>query len=388
MAGGPRLKVLSLIDSVVVSGGAERFAVALATHLPRDRFELWMCSSRDADPDALSMLEQAGVRHVNLGRRSKVDVHRLAGLAKLLREERFDILHAQKFGSNLWGSLIGAGCRTPVIIAHEHTWSYEGAPVRRWLDGHVIGRLATRFVAVSSRDAERMVSVEGVPAEKVVMIPTAYIPRPPADTDLRTEIGIDGTTPLLAAVAVLRPQKALSVLLDALPHVLESVPDAHLVVAGDGECRTELVEQARQLGLGTRVHFLGLRSDVEEILRAADLAVISSDYEGTPLVAFECFATGTPLVATAVGGLVEMIEDGVTGRLVAPRDPPALAGAIVELATDPELRTRIATAAREHAVIEIGEVARRVGELYEMLAAERGLIAPSPPIPALGSISA
>jgi glycosyltransferase involved in cell wall biosynthesis len=188
-------------------------------------------------------------------------------------------------------------------------------------------------------------------------------------------------------VAVLRPQKALSVLLDALPHVLKSVPDAHLVIAGDGECRTELVEQARQLGLATRVHFLGLRSDVEEILRAADLAVISSDYEGTPLVAFECFATGTPLVATAVGGLVEMIEDGVTGRLVAPRDPPALAGAIVELATDPELRTRIATAAREHAVIEIGEIARRVGELYELLAAERGLIVPSPPLSALGSIS-
>lgn len=379
--------MLSLIDSVTVSGGAERFAVALATHLPQDRFEPWMCSSRDAHPDALSLLERAGVRHVNLGRRGKLDVHRLAGLATLLRRERFDILHAQKFGSNLWGSVIGAACRTPVVIAHEHTWSYEGAPVRRWLDGHVIGRLADSFVAVSSRDAERMVSVERVPVEKVVMIPTAYIPRPRADTDPRAEIGIDASTPLLAAVAVLRPQKALSVLLDALPHVLRSVPDAHLMIAGDGECRDELVAQARGLGLAERVHLLGLRGDVEEILRAADIAVISSDYEGTPLVAFECFATGTPLVATAVGGLVEMIDDGVTGRLVAPRNPPALAEAIVELALDPGLRSRIAAAA-EGSVIRMDAVAARVGKLYETLAAERGLIAAPARRSAVGSITA
>ena len=372
-----RLKVLSLIDYVSVSGGAERFAVALATHLPREDFELWMCSSREADREALSLLEGAGIRHVNLDRQTKFDVYRLAGVARLLRKERFDILHAQKFGSNLWGSLIGAACRTPVIIAHEHTWSYEGEPVRRWLDGHVIGRLATRFVAVSSQDAQRMMSIEHVPADKVVTIPTAYIPRPPTGNDVRAEIGVSPSTPLLAAVAVLRPQKALSVLLDALPAVLATVPAAHLIIAGDGESRAELERQCRRLGLTQQVHFLGLRRDVEEILGAADIAVISSDYEGTPLVAYECFASGTPLVATAVGGLVDMIEDGVTGRLVAPRDSPALAAALVDLLEDPGSRRRIADAAREHSVVQIDDVAMRVADLYRSLAVERGLRPPS-----------
>ena len=370
-----RLKVLSLIDYVSVSGGAERFAVALATHLPREDFELWMCSSRGVDPEALALLEGAGVRHVNLNRQTKFDVYRLAGVARLLRKERFDILHAQKFGSNLWGTLIGAACRTPVIIAHEHTWSYEGEPMRRWLDGHVIGRLATRFVAVSSQDAQRMVSIEHVPAEKVVMIPTAYIPRPSTGTDVRAEIGIGPATPLIAAVAVLRPQKALSVLLDALPRVLTTLPDTHLIIAGDGESRTELEQQSRRLGLSAQIHFLGLRRDVEEVLRAADIAVISSDYEGTPLVAHECFATGTPLVATAVGGLLEMIENGVTGRLVPPRDPSALAAALVDLLGDPESRARIAEAAKR-SVVQIDHAAMRFADLYHTLAVEHGLRAP------------
>lgn len=386
MSSGRRLRVLSLMDSVSVTGGAERFGMALATHLPQDRFELWMCSTREPDPAAVQLLEDAGVPHVQLGRRAKLDVHRLGGLAHLLRRRRFDILHAHMFGSNLWGSVIGSVCRTPVIIAHEHTWSYEGDPMRRWLDGHVIGRLATRFVAVSAQDAERMVSIEHIPAEKVVMIPTAFIPRPRTGIDLRAEIGIDASIPLLATVAVLRPQKALSVLLDALPRVFRASPGAHLVIVGDGDCRAELVSHARRLGLADRVHFLGRRTDVEEILRAADIAVMSSDYEGTPLVAFECFATGTPLVATAVGGLVDMIEDGVTGRLVPRRNPEALAQAIIELIADPDLRRRIADAA-QRSVVSIDTIAGRFAELYETLATERGLIVAEERTPPLGTLT-
>jgi glycosyltransferase involved in cell wall biosynthesis len=389
MASARRLKILLLIDSVHVAGGAERFALALATQLPRDRFDVWMCSTRAADPAAIALLEEAGVGHLNLARRrGGLDLRRFSELIALIRRERFDVLHAHMFGSNLWGSLIGTLCRTPVIIAHEHTWSYEGQPVRRLLDGMVIGRLVTRFVAVSALDAERMVSIEHVPREKVVMIPTAYIPRPRAGTDVRAEIGVDPATPLLAAVAVLRPQKALSVLLDGLPTVLASVADAHLIIAGDGPCREELMQHVQRLGLTERVHFLGRRTDVEEVLQAADVAVISSDYEGTPLVAFECFANGTPLVATAVGGLVALIEDGVTGRLVPPRDPPALAEALLELLGDSALRARLAATARERSVVSMDTIVERVAELYETLAARRGIIAEPRGLSPIGSISA
>jgi glycosyltransferase involved in cell wall biosynthesis len=366
-----RLRVLYLIDQVIDTGGAERFALGLATHLPAERFELWFCSTRGAEPDALEQLRVAGVRYVNLGRRGKLDVWRFGRLVALLRRHRFDILHAHMFGSNLWGCLIGRACRVPIVIAHEQTWSYEGEPLRRWLDGHVIGRLATRFVAVSTRDAERMVTIEGVPPHKIVMIPNAYVPRPGSgDTDLRAELGLGPAIPLLVVVAQLRPQKALEVLLDAFPQIRQAVPETHLAIAGDGECRAALETRARALGLTDRVHFLGRRSDVDAMLRAGDLAVMSSDFEGTPLVAYECIANRTPLVATAVGGLPDIIDDGRTGRLVPPRDPAALAGAIIELLSDPERRAAIAAAAAEgEDEFTIATATRRFVALYEQLTA-------------------
>jgi glycosyltransferase involved in cell wall biosynthesis len=367
-----RLRILFLIDQLVDTGGAERFALGLATHLPPDRFEVSVCSTRSAEPAAESILRAAGIRHVNLRRRRKSDMHRMVGLLTLMSRERFDIVHAHMFGSNLWGAVLGRLFRVPVVLAHETTWSYEGDPLRRWADGLLIGRLVTRFLAVSSLDARRMVELERVPARKIVVMPNAYIPRPGApDTDVRGGLGIGAATPLLVVVSRLRPQKALSVLLDAFPRVLQSCPDAHLAIAGDGECRPDLEQQARGLSVGDRVHFLGRRDDVDALLRAAHLAVMSSDFEGTPLVAYECMANGTPLVATAVGGLPDVVDDGRTGLLVPPRDPPALADAIVQLLTDPDKRAAMAAAAfrrREEFTIEV--VAQRFADLYAMLIAE------------------
>ncbi|MGA9856768.1 MAG: glycosyltransferase [Solirubrobacteraceae bacterium] len=363
---------------MITTGGAERFALGLATNLPSERFELWVCSTRTAEPAALELLANAGVRHVNLGRRAKLDVYRLWGLVRLLRTHRFDVLHAHMFGSNLWGTVIGRLCRVPVIVAHEQTWSYEGEPLRRWLDGHVIGRWATRFIAVSTRDAERMVTIEGVSPAKVTMIPNGYVPRPTsADTNLRRELGTPPDAPLLVVVAQLRPQKALSVLLEAFVTVRAAIPDVHLVIAGDGECRLALEQQASATGISQAVHFLGRRDDVDGILRCGDIAVMSSDFEGTPLVAYECIANRTPLVATAVGGLPDIIVDGETGRLVPRRNPDALAQALIELLRDPALRRRLVEAAlRAHPDIGIDTSVGRFSELYEMLIAETGTVLP------------
>lgn len=367
-----RLRVLFLIDSLIEDGGAERIAIGLATHLPKARFDVWVCSTRSAEVSAMQTLQRAGVKHVNLGRSSKWDLYRLGALITLVRRERFDVLHAHKFGSNLWGTLIGRVCRVPVVLAHEHTWSYEGNPIRKWLDGLVIGRLATRFIAVSSLDAQRMVSIEHVPPEKVVLLPNGYMPRPSLpDDNFRQELGIDARTPLIAAVTVLRPQKAISVLLEAHARVLEEMPEARLVLAGGGAERSALETRTKQLGLQDRVHFLGYRSDVDSILRASDIAAMSSDYEGTPVVSFECMANRTPLVATAVGGLPDVIEHGRTGLLVPPRDPQALADAILSLLRDPARREQMGTdAAKRLPEFTIGSSIERLSALYEALIAE------------------
>ncbi|HEY6524838.1 MAG TPA: glycosyltransferase, partial [Solirubrobacteraceae bacterium] len=154
-----RLRVLAVLDSPTDQGGAERFALGLVSHLPRDRFEPWVCSTRFATPQASELLADAGVSHISLRRTGKLDVYRLGGLAMLLRLGRFDIVHAHMFGSNVWGTVLGKLCNVPVIIAHEHNWSYSGELMRRTIDRHVIARYATRFVAVSESNRTRMIEL-------------------------------------------------------------------------------------------------------------------------------------------------------------------------------------------------------------------------------------
>jgi glycosyltransferase involved in cell wall biosynthesis len=371
-----RLRVLTLIDVATAQGGAERFAIGLASNLPRERFEPWICSTRQMEPPTARALDELGIPHVTLGRRAKWDVHRIAGLAGLLRRERFDIVHAHKFGSNLWGALFGRACRVPVVLAHEHTWSYQSDPLRVWLDGRVIGRLVTCFIAVSEADRERMVEIEHVPREKIVVIPAnAYIPSlGSGHGDLRSELGLAPDTPIIGVAAVLRPQKALSVLLNAFALLRDREPTAHLVIAGDGPCLRELEELAAELALDGRLHLLGRRDDVDSILRAADVAALSSDFEGTPLFVTECMANHTPLVATAVGGVPDLIEDGRTGLLVPPRDPAALADGLARLLGDPAERERLASgAALRLSEFTLDTITARVCELYERLALEAGL---------------
>jgi glycosyltransferase involved in cell wall biosynthesis len=376
---GARPRVLTVIDRVSDYGGAERFAVGLALQLHREHVDSWLCTTRASDDGALAVqLAAAGIPNVVLGRRGKWDVHRLGGLLALLRRERFDVVHSHMFGSNVWSSVLGRACGVPVVLAQEHTWSYTGNPLRMWVDGHVIGRLATRFIAVSPLDAQRMVELEHVPPEKVVFIPTAYIPRvtgaPVATLDLRAELGLEPGTPLVGVAAVLRPQKALSVLLDAHLLVVERVPHAHLVIAGDGECREALVAQAGALGIAERVHFLGPRKDVEAIIANLDIAALSSDFEGLPLFAIECMTHGTPLVATDVGGLSEIVRDGVNGLLVPARDPRALADALCGLLSDRDRLAMLATAAASSAdAYSIEAVAERFATLYgDLLAVAHG----------------
>jgi glycosyltransferase involved in cell wall biosynthesis len=131
------------------------------------------------------------------------------------------------------------------------------------------------------------------------------------------------------------------------------------------------------LRLDRRVHFLGRRDDVDAILRSLDVAVLSSDFEGKPLFVLECMANRTPLVATAVGGLPELVRDGETGVLVPPRNPEALADAVGRLLVDRDLRARLAAAAAEElSGLTIEAVACRFAELYETLAVEAGLLGP------------
>jgi glycosyltransferase involved in cell wall biosynthesis len=281
-----------------------------------------------------------------------------------------DVLHTHKFGSNLWGTIIGRLARVPVIVAHEHTWSYEGQPLRRLADRAVIARGSSAFVAVSREDQRRMIEVEHVRPQDTIFIPNG-IPAPPAASghDVRAELGIAPDAPVIGTVSVLRPQKALDVLLRATKILVEEFPGLRVLIAGEGDRRLALEELAGELGLEDTVLFLGVRTDVPDVLAALDVAVSSSDFEGSPLSVMEYMEAARPVVATRVGGIPDLIDDGEQGLVVEPQDPAAFAAAVAQLLRDPERARRMGERARERRRTEfdIDVMVRRLEALYEEL---------------------
>lgn len=370
--------VLTLTDTIG-HGGAERIAVEIALGTDPERFRRTVCVSRSlqGDPESLQnrdRLVRAGVTVLELDRGGRADLAAWRRLAGYIRRERVDVVHAHKFGSNVWGAILGRSLRVPVVVGHEHTWSFEGQPVRRLLDRWVVAAGSDAVVAVSNADRRRMIAVVGMPADRVVLIPNGIAPRTPEDPGaLRRELGLAPDAPVIALVAVLRPQKAIDVMLDALAIVRRTRPSAHLVVAGPGD-PSALRAQARRLGVAEGVSLLGPRGDIADILAAADVGALSSDFEGSPLVVLEYMAAGLPVVATAVGGVPDMVVDGESGLLVAPRDPDALAGALTRVLGHPELARRLGAAgrARQERVFSNRAMIEQVLALYARLLAAQG----------------
>ncbi len=375
---GRKLRVVTLIDQMGVTGGAERIATEVVTRLDPDRFENTLCVSRwrareESDPliaPRLEALRDAGVRIVGLRRGSRLGLWAWAPLLKLLRDERIDILHSHQFGSNLWASILGRIAATPVVIAHEHNWSFDGEPLRRILDRYVIAGRADAFLAVSRQTRQAMIDLEGIDPEQVRFVPLG-IATPPAGPrgDVRAELGISEGAAVIGTACTLRPEKALDVLIRAAAALLGDFADLRVLIAGDGPDRERVEGLIAELDLGEVVTLLGGRGDIPDFLRALDVAVCSSDWEGSPLSVMEYMEAELPVVATRVGGIPDMISSGVEGVLVEPGDPEALASAIGGLLHDPARAAVMGRRGRRRRRTEfdLDVTARMIGELYEEL---------------------
>jgi glycosyltransferase involved in cell wall biosynthesis len=365
------LSVLLVVDNLTDdSGGAERFVVDLALELQILCDRVVVAATREISGALPVLLRDAGIGVFSVGRRKKSDIWRLVRLRKFIRSEQFDVVHSHKFGSNFWASIISFSARVPVHISHEHTWSFSGNRIRQLLDRYVVARLSDMIVAVSRADRERMIAVERIPSRKITVVSTgvprsAFASKLAEATDLRSELGLLAESQIVFTAAMFRPQKRLDRLISAMAKVRTELPDAHLVLAGDGPERASLVELSRELDLQDSVHFIGIRSDVDQLLRQSTLAALSSDFEGLPLFALQAMACGTPLVATNVGGLTELIDNGVSGLLVPTQSDAALAGCLTAALAEPELRTKLAENARTAVEpLTMAAIAAQICEIY------------------------
>jgi glycosyltransferase involved in cell wall biosynthesis len=372
----PRVRVVTLVDRVIGGGGGERVAAALTAALDPERFDRALCVTRPSPRDQLEELRAAGVTVIELDRRRRLQPRAWLPLVRHARHHGVDVLHCHKFGSNAWGALAAPLIRAPVLVTHEHSWSFAGDRRRMLVDRYVIAPRAAAMVAVSSLDARRMVEIEHLPHDKVRVIPNGIVNPSVADPlSLRRELAIDPAVPVVGFVGRLRPEKRVDLILAAAAALLAE-RKLHVVLVGAGPEESALRDQVREAAIGDSVTFLGFRSDATTLAAGFDVAVLASDREGAPLTLLEYMALGRPIVTTSVGGIPEIVEDGRHALLVPPGDAAALSGAIERLLDDPAERLRLGSeaAARQAAQFSFDEMTRRVESLYlELLGRTEGL---------------
>jgi glycosyltransferase involved in cell wall biosynthesis len=246
--------------------------------------------------------------------------------------------------------------------------------IYKWLDLGMTLRLFTRIVTVSEA-VRREVLRAGYPARRVLtlhdaMDATTFSPgRLQLGAQVRQELGCTTAHLLVCAVGRLSPEKGHGFLLAAFREVIAAVPKARLVLAGEGPLRSRLQAQVAEWGLGDHVIFAGYRDDVEAIIAASDLLVMPSLREGFGDPIIEAMALHRPVIASRVGGMVEIVHDGETGLLVPPGDPGALALAIINLLREPQARERMGLQGRRVALREfsVERLADGLVRLYKEL---------------------
>lgn len=349
-------------------GGAENLAVHVAAALADRGHESHLIVMED--PGVLSPQVPASVRlhHLGFHRASIRDPFRFPGslragyrlLSGLIRSEGIEAVQTHLPGSNFWGLLLAwrRVCRVLATVHNNEEFRYgesDGAvrfALRKTAYRQIIRRTAG-VVAVSAavRDSLiRELSADAHDAARIHVVTNAVPVPAPLDPKRRQQIrdrfGVGEGSAFLLAAGRFTEQKNFGDLVTAAGHLAARDLPFRLVIAGDGEERAALLARIDVEGLGDRVAAPGNLTDLAAVMQAADLFVMSSRWEGLPLVLLEAMAAGLPVVAFAIDGVTELVTDGGTGRLATPGDPAALAEALADLSSDPDRRSELGGAGR------------------------------------------
>ena len=380
-----RIRVVELL-ATGTNGGAQEHLYNLVTRIDRGRYEVSIVSLSNGS--AVRRLERTGLPLCVIDEPD--DERAIEAFAAHLAAADADVVHGHMYRAEVVGTqaawrLAAKGRHRPFIVNTVHS-----SRVRAEEDRALLRRLTPRMdhlVAVS-RAIVRKIEDEGRVGAPISLIYNGVdlqrYDHQEACCTLRSEYDIPEAAPIIGVVARLEPEKGHPTLLQAWPAVLTSVPDAHLLVVGEGSRRGELEAQAASLGLlgsdpadprsdlGRRVVFTGRRDDVPAVTAALDVAVLPSYREAQGLSILEAMALSRPVIASAVGGIPEMIEDGRSGLLVPPHDAPTLARAITRLLLDHPLADTLGRAGRElvHERFCVELMVRGLESIYEESIAE------------------
>ena len=321
----------------------------------------------------LAPLRGAGIEVVPLHAATRLA--RLRALPRLVRlARRADVVHCVTWDATLWARLAAAIARRPVLVteaagARHIQVSRTGRERARWIALHT--RLLDRFsfatVAVS-RDQCPWLLAEGVSANRLVHVPNAVpideLRRLASEGATRTSLGIPAEAKVVVHVARLQPLKNQRATLEVVARLRAELGDVRALLVGDGPDRADLEREAERLQLSDAALFLGWRTDAPALLALADLAVLPSSVEGLPVAVIEAVAVGTPVVASAVGAIPEVLRETGAGMTVPPGDLDAFHEACREVLTDATLSERLRTNARASRHYDAELMAKRYSQLF------------------------
>ncbi|MBU0515322.1 MAG: glycosyltransferase [Proteobacteria bacterium] len=377
-----RLNVMFVASTLEV-GGVERLLIEVLDHLDLTRFRPMVVCLKAPGPLAEELSGTPVPVFADLTAH-RMDLRVLYRLTRLMRRQRVDAVFTLNPGDKMfWGRLCAHLARVPVAVSAVHS---TGAVLPDGRMASVLGWPNKRltvftdyFIALCDYQKQYLIQSEGLPARKVTVVYNGVSadkvrPRRPA-AEVRQELGLPGQAPVVGIVAVMRPEKRHDIFLRAAAAVLRSHPETHFLVVGDGPMRARIESLWRALGLQQRVHLLGFRSDVVDVMNVMDVVALTSHPADTfPLSLLEAMALGKPLVVTDVpGGIKELVAPAgnesreAAGLIVPPLDPRIVARAVNRLIEDPDLARDLGTAGQKR-VRERFTIERTVAQIQDLIA--------------------
>ncbi len=355
----------------LTTGGSQKALLRLLRGIDRDRFSPTVVCLRDGDTPIAHDIQSQDIPVLDLGITGFLNPFGLRRLASFLDDVRPVIVHSWLYHAVMVSRLFGRIAPVPILISARRNINL-GSPLRERLNRLTLG-IDDRIIAVS--EAARRVEIErgGADPRRVVTIVNGVETGHSGEMDptvrnrIREELGIPGSAPVVGTIGRLHQEKGLDVFLEATAQILSALPDVRFVIVGSGRDRTALESHAKELGVASKIAFVGERADVKDLLTAMDLFSLSSPEEGMPNVVLEAMAAGLPVVATGVGGTPEVVINGVTGLLVPPGEPGRLAAAVSDILSrrDRMLMMGREGLARVRKDFRIDTMVARTVEVYE-----------------------
>jgi glycosyltransferase involved in cell wall biosynthesis len=366
------VKILFLITDLGV-GGAEKLLWLALRQLDRNRYSPVVCCLYGGE--LLKEIEALGVRVINLKVKNKLDLRLFWKLYFVLRRERPEILHTHLFHANISGRIMAKFTGIPVVISTQHHSTAFHGRLGIWAD-RLTACLTDKIIAVSEAAKRFCIEQESIPAKKISVVYNGIelvTPGTKTDSgDLRKQLSL-GDGPLIGSVGRFVRVKGYEYLLYAVPEIVNRYPDAKFIILGYGPLKHDLIKLRDALRVSDKVVFMEPGFEVSRFLSILDIYVLPSLSEGLSITLLEAMACEKPIIATDAGGNSELIIDGLTGLLVPPCDPGAMAKAIFSLLADRDNAIRLGLNARKKIEDEfnINKMLEKTGLIYDSLLTAR-----------------